>query len=245
MKNLFKSKFILIFILISLLNFAPSVHAQDILDITEFPAVGGLYGITNGNDGNIWITATSGVSEIWKFTSDGISTVFPVPTTLNYSALGPGITSGPDGNIWFTESETNKIGKITPNGTITEYSIPTNNSKPMYITTDSNGNLWFTEQSGNKIGKITISGIITEFSLPTPGEAPWGNTPTGITDGHDGNIWFTEYGANKIGRITPNGSITEFPIPNNAHNNPWVIISGLDGILWFAEGDTEANKIGR
>jgi len=49
-------------------------------------------------------------------------TEFPIPT-LN---SGPyDIVSGPDGNLWFTEDSENKIGRITPAGVITEFTIPT------------------------------------------------------------------------------------------------------------------------
>ena len=33
-----------------------------------------------------------------------------------------GITAGPDGNLWFTEINGNQIGRITPGGTVTEFS---------------------------------------------------------------------------------------------------------------------------
>ena len=40
-----------------------------------------------------------------------------------------GIAAGPDGNLWFTEAATgNRIGRITPTGTITEYPLPTADS---------------------------------------------------------------------------------------------------------------------
>jgi hypothetical protein len=65
------------------------------------------------------------------------------------------ITSGPDGNLWFTEDQTSRIGKITTNGTITEYSSGiTAGAVPLYITTGSDRNLWFTELSGNRIGRM-------------------------------------------------------------------------------------------
>jgi hypothetical protein len=64
------------------------------------------------------------------------------------------ITAGPDRNLWFTETLANKIGRITPSGTITEYRVPTSNSNPGEITAGPEGDLWFT-QSGNKIGRIT------------------------------------------------------------------------------------------
>jgi len=35
-----------------------------------------------------------------------------------------GITVGPDGNLWFTELLVNRIGRITPTGTITKFPLP-------------------------------------------------------------------------------------------------------------------------
>jgi len=63
------------------------------------------------------------------------------------------ITVGPDGNLWFTETNFNKIGRITPAGGITEFTIPTASSFPFGITAGPDGNLWFTEADGNKIGR--------------------------------------------------------------------------------------------
>jgi eukaryotic-like serine/threonine-protein kinase len=44
-----------------------------------------------------------------------------------------------------------------PNGTITEFPVPTASSSPSGITAGPDGNLWFTEYDGNKIGRITSS----------------------------------------------------------------------------------------
>src|SRR5262249_19243621 len=113
-------------------------------------------------------------------------------------ASGPyELTTGPDGNVWFTENTSNKIGRITTSGTVTEFSIPTSNSGPQSITTGPDGALWFTENASNKIGRITTGGSFTEFSLAS------GSHPLGIATGSNGNLWFTEYGTNKIGEIVP------------------------------------------
>jgi virginiamycin B lyase len=76
----------------------------------------------------------------------------------------------------------NKIGKITPDGVVTEFSIPTPNSDTNFISAGPDGNVWFTEFVGNKIGRITPDGVISEFLLPTDSE------PLGITAGPDGNL---------------------------------------------------------
>ncbi len=163
--------------------------------------------------------------------SGGISE-FAVPTA---NALPFWITSGPDGNLWFTEDATNKIGRITPSGAVTEFPITGGAGE---IAPGPDGNLWFAGGGYDTIGKITPTGKVTEFTLAF--KPPAGSQPYGITAGPDGNLWFTEIAANKIGRITPSGVVTEFAIPT-ANSAPAEIALGPDGNLWF----TEVNKIGR
>jgi virginiamycin B lyase len=146
------------------------------------------------------------------------------------------ITAGPDGNVWFTEVDRGPgIGRITPEGVITEFTIPTRNAGPLEITTGPDGYLWFTEAHVNRIGRVTTSGSFTEFPLPTAA-----SRAGGIAAGPDGALWFTGTG-NKIGRITTSGAITEFMIPGPSSLPD--IVAGPDGALWFTEGS--GNKIGR
>jgi virginiamycin B lyase len=77
-----------------------------------------------------------------------------------------GITLGPDNNLWFVESQANKVGRITPTGTVTEFAIPTAASNPQGITAGPDGNLWFTEKDANKIGQVSTSGAFAEFAVP-------------------------------------------------------------------------------
>jgi streptogramin lyase len=164
-------------------------------------------------------------------------TEFPLQAAYcqGMTPCGPGgITAGPDGNLWFVESNSNRIGRITPGGAITTFPLPTPNSLPSGITTGPDGNLWFTEDVSDQIGRITPSGALTEFPpLPTPNSGP-----VEITAGPDGNLWFTENGSDKIGRITPGGTLTEFPLPTS-DDVPWGIATGPDGNLWFTESGSD------
>jgi virginiamycin B lyase len=103
----------------------------------------------------------------------GTIIAFSVPTAGSYPN---GITTGPDGNLWFTVDsvgdDSDRIGRITPSGSITEFFFPTvsdakPHGNPGGITAGPDGNLWFTEQDGNQIGRITPGGAITGFSAPT------------------------------------------------------------------------------
>ena len=137
-------------------------------------------------------------------------TEYPIPTP---ASVPIDITAGPDGNLWFTEFTpgVRTIGRITPEGTITEFPLPPNPANgPFGIAAGPDGNLWFTlapleDVPGNSaIGRITPDGTSTEFPLAD------GSEPLGIAAGPDGNLWFVLAGTNAIGRITTSGVVTEF-----------------------------------
>jgi streptogramin lyase len=142
------------------------------------------------------------------------------------------ITAGPDGNLWFTEQSSSgnvkNIGRITPQGVITEFPVSTTYSGPLSIAAGPDGNLWFTEM-GNQIGRITPGGIVTLMTLSASGEL----SPGGIAAGPDGNLWITEY--DRIVRLTPGGSLTEFSLPEShpGEYSAQAITAGPDGSLWF------------
>jgi virginiamycin B lyase len=118
--------------------------------------------MTAGPDGALWYTANGFNNEpgkIGRITTDGHNTVFTIPTL----ASTWGITSGPDGALWFTEPDIlhpgsgttagNKIGRITTDGKITEFTISPN-SAPGGITKGPDGALWFAEGFFGKIGRF-------------------------------------------------------------------------------------------
>ena len=145
------------------------------------------------------------------------------------------MTVGPDGNIWFTLYYSDKIGRITPSGVATVYSV-TSGSWPRDITAGPDGNLWFVT-AASTIGRMTTDGhMVGEFQGPTAASL------NRIAAGPDGNLWFTEGARNKIGQITPDGEITEHSLPT-AGSAPSGIALGPDGNLWFTEGS--GRSIGR
>jgi virginiamycin B lyase len=114
------------------------------------------------------------------------SSSYAIPTS---SSGVSDITPGSDGNMWFTEDNKNKIGQITPSGTITEYAL-SSGSDPGGIVSGPDGALWFT--ASGAVGRITTAGSVTEYSTS--------NSPNDITAGPDGALWFTQVGG-KIGRL--------------------------------------------
>jgi len=139
--------------------------------------------------------------------------------------------------MWFTENAANLIGKIAPDGTVTEYPVPTASAGLLGITGGPDGNVWFTESGAGKIGRIAPDGTITEFAVQgfLPG-------PYAITTGPDGNVWFTQVRPpGSIGKITPAGVITQTTVTYI----PSGITTGPDGNLWFTESNACFAKIGK
>jgi streptogramin lyase len=60
----------------------------------------------------------------------------------------------------------NRIGRISPSGTITEYPLLHPDSQPEGLLAGPDGTLWFLEQGGKRVGHIRPSGSITEMPCP-------------------------------------------------------------------------------
>jgi virginiamycin B lyase len=251
----------------------PDVNTK--FEIKRFPINEVLGGLALGPNGNVWFTLVE-EDGIGRLTPHGKITYFSEGITDNpehpvSGAVAPqGITKGPDGNMWFTEHGADRIARVTPDGTITEFSTgitrpsgaaaaDLTDAAPSSIITGADGNLWFTEQIADRIGRITPDGVITEFSAgitPSPSQSLPGPhayqaaQPGPITKGADGNVWFVELLAGRIGRVTPEGVITEFPIPIASPTYPDAyngltqyrvvtgvssITAGPDGNVWFTE----------
>jgi streptogramin lyase len=209
--------------------------------ITEFTAgfpTGSPRGIVTGPDGNLWVAMAGGDGAIAKVSQSGEVTEYPVTTPGDPTE----IAVGPDNNLWYTDPAANLIGRITQNGSITEFTDGlTDAAGPAGITKGPDGALWFTEADAGRIGRITTIGAITEFSSGISGSS----SPQDIEKGPDGNLWFTEKAdPGAIARITPAGEITEFTDGLTANSGPQGIAAGPDGNLWFTES-TSPGRIGR
>ena len=195
-----------------------------------------------GPDGALWFGERA-ANKIGRMAPDGHVTEYIVPTavaatmkdaflpdvecSLNTSSPAEGgIVAGPDDALWFTEGTGNAIGRITPDGHVSEYPLPTPNSNPIGIELGSDGALWFIERVANQVGRITPDGDITEYAIPSPD-----SFPNVIVAGSDGDLWFTELRGDKLARITLDGEITEYATPGLG---PVGLAVGSDGALWSA-----------
>jgi len=153
-----------------------------------------------GEDETFWIGDSGNCPQITRVTADGTITNFPI-------VAGDGvwnIAKGPDGNMWFTAADGPKvnawIGKITPDGEITKYSIADQGDG---IALGPDGNWWITQPFVGHIISMNLQGqIVNDYKLPG---AINGSQPrfqvSGIVKGPDGNMWFAEGFRNKIGEL--------------------------------------------
>ncbi|KUL43860.1 Virginiamycin B lyase [Streptomyces violaceusniger] len=104
--------------------------------------------------------------------------------TVSEPDAGPyALTGGPDGALWFTEIGAGQIGRITVDGTVTEYPLPDREARPHAITPGPDGALWFTEWGRGRIGRLTADGRITAYDLPRADCEPHGIAS------YDGALW--------------------------------------------------------
>lgn len=106
------------------------------------------------DDGDVNPSVQASIGEITY--SNGRVQLSTLASLPNGGSLPDSIVEGSDGNLWFTEYY--RLGMVTPQGQLTEYSLPAGSSNflPDNITTGPDGNLWFTEYMGSRIGSITV-----------------------------------------------------------------------------------------
>jgi streptogramin lyase len=96
------------------------------------------------------------------------------------------------------------------------------------IAADGSGNLWVTLYNGGAVSRITPGGTVTTLTPPSPLTNPFG-----IVAAADGNVYVTAQTSANLMRITPSGQFTNFPV--GGLHQPWQIVNGTDGDLWFTD----------
>jgi streptogramin lyase len=178
------------------------------------------------------------VKPVFAIPADQTAAVLSTWAIPSYSKDIANVASDFGGNAYFSETSTNKIGRLEPaTNMITEWTLPTNSSKPAGIAFDpSSGSVYFAESSTNKIGRLEpATNMITEWTLPTNS-----SKPAGIAfDPSSGSVYFAESSANKIGRLVPaTNVVTEW----NIGSKPLATSVTPGGSIIFID---EIGRIGR
>lgn len=150
------------------------------------------------------------------------------------SNAGPfSIAPGPDGNVWFAQRNTDKIGRVTPDGTMTDFGIGAG-SHPFDIFAGPDDHMWFTMLGSEAVGKISMDGTVTLYDLPAGTSALRG------TVGPDDNVWFVaDLPDDYIFKVTTSGDVTQYDADTGGFLDD--IASGPDGKLWYAS--TSSNTL--
>ena len=165
-------------------------------------------------------------------TTSGHFTTFPLPD----HAVADQVTTGPDGSLWFTISGRPLVGRMTPAGRVTLFTVGRSGHPAGPIVEGPDGALWFGESENGVMGRITTSGHVTLYRIAgIPGGNDGTNPgPLDIAVGPDHALWFTDQAG--IGRITTSGAQRSERVTGNGietHD----IATGADAALWFTNGN--------
>jgi virginiamycin B lyase len=223
-------------------------------------------GITRGPDGAMWMTDSlndrNSTARVLRVGPNGKRKIFKLPR--GYWAAGfennTGIIAGPDRALWLalghadpTGDEAYEIGRMTTNGELSTFRLPSPRFRPGALAVGPDRAIWFTEQAQSedgrriqrRIGRIALSGAVNEYRLGSTKNRDYG-TPDSIARGPDGAMWFTDSAVGKVGRITMRSKVKTFALkgfwrpscvdPVGAHFtcSPVSITSGPGKALWFA-----------
>ncbi len=173
-------------------------------------------------DGAVWFAdaATYSVTRL----KDG---VFTEHRLLSFRPNPFGVAVDASGTVWATLQGADRLARITPDGQVAEFEVPTRASGPSDIAVDGSGAAWFLEFRGNKIGRFA-GGRFTEFPVPTARAGL-----AGLAVAPDGAVWFGEARQRRLGRLK-DGRFKEFKLPrSDAH--PFGIAVDAGGNVWYTD----------
>lgn len=193
--------------------------------------------IVRQQSGDIYVTA-SYANSIEKISTAGLTSLFAGPQSVFPDAgsgfaapfaIPQGTISDGDGNIYVCDSFNRIIRKITPSGSISNwtgaifFSGSTDGSlaqarfnEPYGLAIDGTGNIYVADAGNHTIRKITPAGNVTTLAGSADmwgfddgfGPAARFNSPEALAVDQAGNVFVADTGNKTIRKITPIGQVT-------------------------------------
>jgi virginiamycin B lyase len=182
-------------------------------------------------DGAVWFTIENSDS-IGVF-RDGKIAKFP-KGKQNVEPLGLAVDSS--GVAWYTDAAARAIGRITRDGVVTSFRLPTPADKLARLTVAPDGAVWFADGTSLSVTRLK-NGVFTPFETGSFRAAPFG-----VAVDPAGTVWATLGNANRLERVEPDGRLSELDVPTRG-SVPSDIKVDSRGTVWFLE--FRANQIGR
>ena len=173
-------------------------------------------------DGGVWFADAT----TWSVTrlKDGVFTRHDVGA---FRATPFGVAVDPHGTVWATLQSVNKLARISADGQVAQFDVPTRGSGVGDVAIDRSGAVWFLEFGANKIGRFA-DGRFTEFTIPTSSAGL-----TALAAAPDGSLWFTEHRAGQLGRLR-DGRVSEVRLPR-ADARPFGVAVDADNNVWYTD----------
>jgi virginiamycin B lyase len=191
--------------------------------------------ITVAEDGALWFTVWAreaskervfGRAYVVRMQPDGHMTRFPLRGPARRRHEPPAsIVSGPGDAVWFTDPAFSRVGRLTPDGKLTEFQV---RLRPEVLAPDDVGGLWFVGFGG--AGKISAGGEVRELRTGNFYGLPIGSA-FGAVAGPEGDLWFIG-GATRLMRLTPSGELTVVRGPGAPA--AMHIALGPEGSVWLS-----------
>ena len=99
-------------------------------------------------DGTVWV-ALARVAKVARITRDGAIREFSLPA----GSFPVGIARDKTGHLYISDIRRNVIVQLdTATGAVRDFSIPTQNAWPFFVSMSSDGRVWFTERASIRMG---------------------------------------------------------------------------------------------
>jgi virginiamycin B lyase len=154
--------------------------------------LGGTYGVTFGQNGDVWFTSFVIDGPIGRISKDGVLSKFYPPTKGKPQRL----VLDKDGNVWFTERQGDKLGRFDPKTeTFKEFPLPGPDASPYAINIDRDGMIWYSSHEQDTMNRFDPkTGNVTEYPFP--------QSEISMREffmDSKGRMWFASSDNNKVG----------------------------------------------